>query len=295
VALLGALVIVVAYLFFPLRSDNPGNGLTFIYDIKSWNYPFSALTLLVGVVGMVSALVCIAQLNERAARWWFAGLGLMGLAFPLDNLLGGSPPLALGGWLATLGCLVLIAQAALPRLGASTLYSAQDALLGLVRVGVGALWFTQLLWKLPWNNFGCAAGPLVPGGGSGICYWIGQEIAQPRWTLYKSFLEGIVVPNMGWILYPIIMVEVVAAGSLLFGLFTRLGALAGAVQALNLFVGLSSIRGEWDWTYLMLALLCAVFISVGGRFIGLDALLAARLKMLAEHGSRPARLLERLV
>ncbi|HLY24696.1 MAG TPA: TQO small subunit DoxD [Aggregatilineales bacterium] len=295
VGLIASIVIVVAYLLFPLRSDNPGNGFTFIYDVKSWNYPFSALTLIVGVVGIVSALVCLMILRERAVRWWFAMLGALGLAFVIDNTLGGSPALAVGGWLAALGCLALIVQVILPRHNAATDARANDALLGIVRIGLGTLWFTQLLWKLPWNNYGCAAGPLAPGGSTGLCYWIGQEIAQPRWPLYHDFLQNLIAPNMNVALLPIFLMEAFITISLLLGLFTRLGAFAGVLQALNLFIGLSAIRGEWDWTYLMLTLLCAVFISVGGRFVGLDALLYARLKKLADSGSSVGRWLVKLV
>jgi hypothetical protein len=59
------------------------------------------------------------------------------------------------------------------------------------------LWFTQLLWKLPWNNYGCPAGALAPvANTSGLCDWIGREIASPRWPIYRGFLESIVAKKL---------------------------------------------------------------------------------------------------
>lgn len=292
VALVASAVIVVSYAVLPLRMDSATTGLGFIDSTTT----FPVLTLVVGIVGVVSALVSIAILHERAVRWWFFGLGVLGMVFLLDNTLREKANLSSGGWLAILGSATLLLQAAIPRVNGVVGIRTHEIVLGLIRISLATLWFTQLLWKLPWNNYGCAAGALVPAAGSsGLCDWIGREIASPRWPAYKSFLEGFVTPNLNWLALLIVAGEAFVALTLMLGLFTRVGAFAGTLMAINLFVGLTAVPAEWDWTYLMLIALNVVFIIVGGRFVGLDALLHSRFKRLAERGSLPGRLLVFLV
>lgn len=287
-ALIGSVAILIGYAFLPLRSDGAATGLAFINSGTT----FPALTLMVGVVGAVSALVSLAAIRERAARWWFVGMGLLGLIFLIDNILREKAPLASGGWLAMVGCAVLILQAALPRTGTVAEHRINDTVLGLIRVVVGTLWFTQLLWKLPWDNYGCAAGPLVPAANtSGLCDWIGREIASPRWPAYKSFLTGIVAPNLSWLAFFIVAGEAFVCVSLLLGLFTRAGGLAGTAMGINLFIGLTAVPNEWDWTYLMLPALCLLFVVVGGRWIGIDEILHPMFKKASEGGNLIARVL----
>jgi hypothetical protein len=290
---LGSLAILIGYAFLPILSNNPAPGLAYI-DASA---TFASLTLVVGVAGFVSAIVNMTELRERAARWWFVGLGLLGLFLLVDNtFLADAARLKInwgaGGLLALLGCIALIAQAAIPRPDTGTANRTSDTVLGLIRVLLATLWLTQLLWKLPWNNYGCPAGALVPAANtSGLCDWIGREIASPRWPAYKSFLEGFVAPNTG-LMFPLIFAgEAFIAFSLMLGLFTRAGALAGTLMGVNLFIGLTAVAHEWDWTYLMLPALNAAFIVVGGRWIGLDTLLYPRLKRMADAGNPLGRIL----
>lgn len=285
IALLGSLAILIGYALLPISSNNPTTGLAYINASAT----FASLTLVVGVAGLVSAIVNMAALRERAARWWFVGLGLLGLMLLIDNtFLADSARLKIswgaGGLLALLGCVALLAQAAIPRPSVDATNRTSDTVLGLIRILLATLWFTQLLWKLPWNNYGCPAGALVPAANtSGLCDWIGREIASPRWPVYKSFLEGIVAPNLSWLAFFILAGEAFVCFSLMLGLFTRLGGLVGLLMGLNLFIGLTAVPNEWDWTYLMLPAFNAVFIVVGGRWIGLDAVLHPWLEKQAKN------------
>ena len=87
---------------------------------------------------------------------------MIGLLLLADNSLRQLAPFALGGILAMIGCVGLIAQAVLPRPGYTVINRTNETIFGLIRVFVAGLWFTQLLWKLPWTNLGCATGALVP-------------------------------------------------------------------------------------------------------------------------------------
>jgi hypothetical protein len=118
-----------------------------------------------------------------------------------------------------------------------------------------------------------------------------EEIQSPRWPLYKSFLQNIVTRNLGWLAFFIVAGEALVAFSLMLGLFTRLGALVGALMGINLFIGLTAVPHEWDWTYLMLPMLNAAFIVIGGRFVGLDAWLYPRFKRLVNGGNPLGRIL----
>ena len=72
-------------------------------------------------------------------------------------------------------------------------------------------------------------------------------------------------------------IEVAMAVSLMLGLFTRLGAVLGALMAISLWLGLYNAPGEWPWTYMFLVVLELMYLTdPPGRSLGADALLAAR-------------------
>src|SRR5262249_34013017 len=118
-----------------------------------------------------------------------------------------------------------------------------------------------------------------------------REIASPRWPAYKSFLTGVVAPNLGWMAFFIVAGEAFVCASLLLGLFTRAGGLAGTAMGINLFIRVTAVPRRWDWTYLILPGLCLVFVVVGGRWIGIDAILNPMLKKAAERKNPIARIL----
>jgi thiosulfate dehydrogenase (quinone) large subunit len=85
--------------------------------------------------------------------------------------------------------------------------------------------------------------------------------------------------------------ELLVALTLLFGVFSRFGALLSIVLALQLYVGLAYAPGEWYWTYGMLVLLGIVLAAVPtGRRLGVDQWLEPRLKAAAQT-NRVARFL----
>jgi hypothetical protein len=290
--LIGGALIIVAYVVFPLRSDfTQTNGLGYL-DAGT---TFPALTLVAGIAAVLAGLVNMTAMRDRSARWYYVGLGVYGLLFLVDNTLRNRPALAIGGILSVVGSVVLIAQVFLPRA-----QSAEDAavdrtqavILGLIRVLIGTLWFTQLLWKLPWNNYGCPPGALVPAANtSGLCDWIGREIASPRYALYRDFLVNIVTPNLALMAPIILLTEAFIAFSLMLGLFARLGGLTALGMGINLFVGLTAVAHEWDWTYLMLPAMGAVVLAAGGRYFGVDAWLHRLFAPMAEAGNPVGRVL----
>ena len=156
----------------------------------------------------------------------------------------------------------------------------------LIRIFVGYLWFQQLFWKMP---------PAF----SGLYPYIIREsqhtiIPGYGFILQHTFLSGctslhtaagctLYVPLAGsvWI------AELIVAISLMFGLFTRFGAILGSILAIQLYVGLAYT--EWLWTYGMLVLLCLAITAIpAGRRLGFDQWLAPRLQGVA-HSNRLAR------
>ncbi len=76
--------------------------------------------------------------------------------------------------------------------------------------------------------------------------------------------------------------ELLVAISLLFGLFTRLGALLATILSVQLYVGLAYT--EWIWTYGMLVLLALVPVAVpAGRRLGVNLWLAPRLQVAGQR------------
>lgn len=167
-------------------------------------------------------------------------------------------------------------------------------LLGIVRLLIGYLWFTQTLWKLP-PNFGCNADKVVRVENGGLCNWVGREIASPRFGFYKSFLTSVIAPNLGALGWLIFLGELTTAILLVFGLLTRLGGLLGFAQGVNLTLGLWSVPHEWYWTYVMLALInLTLALTAAGRWLGADAILHPRAAAAGARGSRLGRLVAAL-
>ena len=158
--------------------------------------------------------------------------------------------------------------------------------LGLMRILIGVLWWTQLLWKKP-RDFGSPGGcptSLRARGLTGLCDWLHREALHPMrptffghtFTInaYADFVKNTVIPHFntfGWIA---VGIETFITASLVLGLFGRLGGLVGTLWALNLLVGLWSVPGAWYWTYVMLAALNLIFFATcAGRYLGLDGFL----------------------
>jgi uncharacterized membrane protein YphA (DoxX/SURF4 family) len=129
----------------------------------------------------------------------------------------------------------------------------------LLRLLVGAMWWQQSLWKIP-SNF------------DGLIYWMRQEVDHASFALQSDFVSGIVLPHIllfGPLVYAI---EVAIGVSLMLGVWSRGGALLGALMAINLWLGLYSAPGEWPWTYMFLIIIQALFVlDPPGRSLGVDA------------------------
>ena len=161
------------------------------------------------------------------------------------------------------------------------------------RLIIGYLWITQIAWKMP-PTFGCPANFAVSTSlqqrTSGLCDWTGLMAIYSKVPLHAAFVKNIVIPNISWMGWGIWLMEVIIAGSLILGLFTRLGALIGFIQAVNLYIGLTALPFEWYWTYGMLYTLELIFFFVPpGRTLGMDAWLRPKLFSAAESGNRLAR------
>src|SRR6266567_7001501 len=165
--------------------------------------------------------------------------------------------------------------------------------LALLRILVGYLWFQQLFWKLPPTFAGLygyvvreSQHTIIPGYGTLLQHTFlagcSSLSAPVGCTAFVPLAAGV------W------MTELLVATSLLFGLFTRLGAVLATILSLQLYVGLAYAPGEWIWTYGMLVLLALVMVAVpAGRRLGADQWLAPRLQAAGQH--RLARIASWLV
>jgi uncharacterized membrane protein YphA (DoxX/SURF4 family) len=138
------------------------------------------------------------------------------------------------------------------------------------RFVMGGFWWQQTLWKLPPTFAQDPANPLT----TGLAYWMSQIGKFSAIPLQGEVFSIIVLPHF-YVFAPIVYAaEVLVAVSLMLGLFTRLFGLFGALQILNLWLGLYNAPGEWPWTYFFLLVLQLVFaMHCYGRSLGIDALL----------------------
>jgi hypothetical protein len=183
------------------------------------------------------------------------------------------------GWPTPVFWLLLLISIAVAAFGLRTM--PEQCRLGhignwLIRVMVGCMWWQQSLWKLPPYY---TDQPNEPFGTTGLAYWMGLMGKHAAIPLQSDFVNKVVLPHF-YLFAPIVYAaEVLTAVSLILGLFVRLGGLIGALQILNLWLGLYSAPGEWPWTYFFLLLLMLNFaLHHTGRSLGLDAIIATRLK-----------------
>jgi len=146
----------------------------------------------------------------------------------------------------------------------------------MFRLLIGAMWWQQSLWKLPPYY---TDQPAEPFGATGLAYWMGLMGKHAAIPLQADVVNGIVLPNF-YLFAPLVYgLEVLTAVSLMLGLFVRLGGVIGALQILNLWLGLYSAPHEWPWTYFFLLLLMASFaLHHYGRSLGMDAIIVSRIK-----------------
>lgn len=140
-----------------------------------------------------------------------------------------------------------------------------------LRFVMGGFWWQQTLWKLPPLFAQDPSNPLT----TGLAYWMSQIGKFSAIPLQGYVFSNIVLPHF-YVFAPIVYAaEVLVAVSLMLGLFTRLFALFGALQILNLWLGLYNAPGEWPWTYFFLLVLQLMFVvHCYGRSLGIDALLS---------------------
>lgn len=171
-------------------------------------------------------------------------------------------------WLLVLAS-VLIAAVVWYRLPEQRSFS--NVVQWLIRLVMGAFWWQQSLWKLPpfYTDH-----PESAFGETGLAYWMGLMGKHAAIPLQADFVNNIVLPHF-YLFAPIVYsLEVLTAVSLMLGGLVRLFAIIGALQILNLWLGLYSAPGEWPWTYFFLFLLQVMFaLHCYGRALGIDAIL----------------------
>jgi uncharacterized membrane protein YphA (DoxX/SURF4 family) len=144
----------------------------------------------------------------------------------------------------------------------------------IIRFLIGTMWWQQSLWKLPPFY---TDQPGKPFGETGLAHWMqimGKSAAIP---LQADFVNHVVLPHF-YLFAPVVYAAEVATGvSLMLGVFVRLFGIIGALQILNLWLGLYNAWGEWPWTYFFLLMLQLMFaLHRYGRSLGVDAILPAR-------------------
>lgn len=180
----------------------------------------------------------------------------------------------------------------------------------IVSIIIGIMWFTQVLWKLPWNGFvnpgealnGVESNPNPsleqPGpyidNGNGAYHWMVQG-ARFGILGYNELIKSAALPNWQIIAWLTFFAESTIAILLILGLLSRLGGLIALFQSANLFLAIAFHPQEWPWTYIFLATLSFIFMLTGpGRVWGIDQLLRPRLREQVARGSSFAKWLYRL-
>ena len=142
------------------------------------------------------------------------------------------------------------------------------------RMLIGAMWWQATLWKLPPDY---TDEPGHPFGETGLAFWMIRLGKTAALQIQADFVNYIVLPHF-YLFAPIVYgLEVLTAVSLILGLFVRFWGVIGALQAVNLWLGLYNDYYNWPWTYFFLLILMLIFaVHRYGRSLGFDAVIAAR-------------------
>ncbi len=179
-------------------------------------------------------------------------------------------------WLLMIATLAIIQVVALRRPEQRT---PRHAAICVLRFLAGVLWWQQSLWKIP-PNF------------DGLIYWMKQMVDHAAIPLQSDLVAHVVLPNITVFGPLVYLTEVGIGASLMLGLCSRLGALAGMGMALNLWLGLYSAPGEWPWTYFFLVMIQVLFVvDPPGRSLGADVLVQMRAARRDARGLALARVI----
>ena len=155
-----------------------------------------------------------------------------------------------------------------PAPSAGELNSILYSLAGL-RILLGVLWLANLSWKLP-PDFG-KKDP------EGLLYNFERAKEYAVVAPLRDIADNVLIPHFpafGWLVF---LVELTAGVLLLLGLWTRVGAAIGLLQAIAITLLVVQAPGEWVWTYVMLVAISAVvLVTPAGSRLSLDAWRARR-------------------
>jgi uncharacterized membrane protein YphA (DoxX/SURF4 family) len=144
----------------------------------------------------------------------------------------------------------------------------------IARLLIGGLWWQQTLWKMPPTYTDNPDG--VSGG---LHFWVAEMVRNAAFSWHSAFVEKVIQPNFNFFAAQVYAGEVFISVSLLLGFFGRVGGAAGALMALNLWLGLYRHPAEWPWTYFFLIIIQITFaVMNGGRSLGLDAIMLRNLR-----------------
>ena len=150
---------------------------------------------------------------------------------------------------------------------------------------IGAMWWQQTLWKLPPYY---TDQPDEPFGTTGLANWmkiLGEHASIP---LQADFVNNIVLPNF-YLFAPIVYAaELLTAVSLMFGAFVGLFGIIGALQILNLWLGLYSAPERMAVDLLLPCSFCSSFLH---QTITAAASVSMRFSLTRSSRSRLLRLI----
>lgn len=143
----------------------------------------------------------------------------------------------------------------------------------ILRFLIGSMWWQQTLWKLPPYYTDHPSEPTT----TGLYYWMTQMGKSASIQLQSDFVNNIALPHFNVFAPVVYSLEVLTAVSLILGIFVRFWGIIGALQILNLWLGLYNAEGEWPWTYFFLLVLQLIFaLHQYGRSLGIDAIIVNR-------------------
>jgi uncharacterized membrane protein YphA (DoxX/SURF4 family) len=157
--------------------------------------------------------------------------------------------------------------------------------LAIFRIYMGAYWLEHGLGKLMGHP------PFAAPGGFFEAFL--KDGVTKTSGPYHDFLAGVVVPNLSIFGSLVEFGETATGALLLLGLFSRLGGLLGVFLALNYWMAKGLYTGLSPYTGIDILTAVASALNVvlpTGRFLGLDAFMGRRRRVVAPSVPPPQRM-----
>lgn len=118
----------------------------------------------------------------------------------------------------------------------------------IVRIFFGLMWLDAVKWKIQsLPDFGIS-------NNTGLYFWVTRAVEYPVFTPFAAFVQILVLPNLFYFGYLIILIELVLGIGYIVGKKIQLLGILATIQIIFIILSIANTPHEWIWTYILMIL-----------------------------------------